>query len=61
MAKGTLRGIPGAVPGALDFPSGCRFHPRCPRASDLCRSEVPVLTRQGPDHVVACHHPEGAA
>jgi len=61
MAKGTLRGIPGAVPGALDFPSGCRFHPRCPRASDLCRSEVPVLTRQGPDHIVACHHPEGAA
>jgi oligopeptide/dipeptide ABC transporter ATP-binding protein len=61
MEKGTLRGIPGAVPGALDFPSGCRFHPRCPRASDLCRSEVPVLTRQGPDHIVACHHPEGAA
>ena len=61
MAKGTLSGIPGAVPGALDFPLGCRFHPRCPRASDLCRSEVPVLTRQAPDHVVACHHPEGAA
>lgn len=61
MAKGALRGIPGAVPGALNFPSGCRFHPRCPRASDLCRSEVPVLTRQGPDHVVACHHPEGVA
>ena len=61
MAKGTLRGIPGAVPGALDFPPGCRFHPRCPRASDLCRSEVPLLARRGAQHVVACHHPEGAA
>ncbi len=61
MARGALRGIPGAVPGALDFPPGCRFHPRCPRASDLCRREVPVVTRRGPDHVVACHHPEGAA
>lgn len=60
MAKGTLRGIPGAVPGALDFPPGCRFHPRCPRASDQCRSEVPVLVWHGANHVVACHHPEGA-
>ena len=61
MAKGALRGIPGAVPGALNFPSGCRFHPRCPRATDRCRSEVPVPTRRGPQHVVACHHPEGVA
>jgi oligopeptide/dipeptide ABC transporter ATP-binding protein len=61
MAKGTLRGIPGAVPGALDFPPGCRFHPRCPRASDRCHSEVPEPTRRGPHHVVACHHPEAAA
>lgn len=61
MAKGTLRGIPGAVPGALDFPPGCRFHPRCPRASVRCRSEVPALARHGARHVVACHHPEGAA
>lgn len=61
MVKGALRGIPGAVPGALDFPPGCRFHPRCPRASDPCRSEVPVPTRRGPHHVVACHHPEAAA
>lgn len=61
MAKATLRGIPGAVQGALDFPPGCRFHPRRPQASDRCRSEVPVPIRRGPDHVVACHHPEGAA
>lgn len=61
MAKGTLRGIPGTVPGALEFPQGCRFHPRCPRATDLCGSEVPMPIRRGPDHVVACHHPEGIA
>ncbi|MBL9074697.1 ABC transporter ATP-binding protein [Tabrizicola sp.] len=61
MAKGALRGIPGAVPGALDFPPGCRFHPRCPRASDLCHREAPGLIPRGPDHVTACHHPEGAA
>ena len=61
MTKGALHGIPGAVPGALDFPPGCRFHPRCPRATERCRSEVPLPIRRGPDHVVACHHPEGIA
>jgi len=59
MARGTLRGIPGAVPAALAFPPGCRFHPRCPRASDLCRTNAPTLTGTG--HRVACHHPGGAA
>jgi peptide/nickel transport system ATP-binding protein len=47
MAKGSLRGIPGASCPRLDYPPGCRFHPRCP-APDLCRSEVtPVRTRRG--------------
>lgn len=59
MARGTLRGIPGTVPGAAAFPPGCRFHPRCPRASDLCRTVVPPLTGTG--HRVACHHPGGPA
>jgi len=53
MAKGALQGIPGTVPGALAFPSGCRFHPRCPQAQALCRAEAP----QGNP---ACHFP-GAA
>lgn len=35
-------------------PSGCRFHPRCPLARDICRSERPLL-RGEPDHRVACH------
>lgn len=55
MAKGALSGIPGAVPSALAFPTGCRFHPRCARASDLCRSTVPPTDPRG-DGRVACHH-----
>jgi len=55
MAKGSLRGIPGAVPSALAMPAGCRFHPRCPRASDLCRSTVPRAEPHG-QGTVACHH-----
>jgi oligopeptide/dipeptide ABC transporter ATP-binding protein len=55
-----VRGIPGHIPSLLSPPNGCRFHPRCERASDLCRSEKPALRRQG-DHGVACHHPMGPA
>ncbi|HCY98919.1 MAG: ABC transporter [Rhodobacterales bacterium RIFCSPHIGHO2_02_FULL_62_130] len=60
MAKGALRGIPGAVPSALAFPAGCRFHPRCDRASDLCRKTVPTTGPRG-DGRVACHHPGALA
>jgi peptide/nickel transport system ATP-binding protein len=50
----TLRVIPGTVPDAARFPSGCRFHPRCPVAEKRCReSEPPVLTFDG-DHQVRC-------
>lgn len=35
--------IPGGVPDPLRFPTGCRFHPRCPLAVDRCRSEAPPL------------------
>jgi peptide/nickel transport system ATP-binding protein len=42
-------------------PTGCRFHPRCPRATDICRTTEPLLEAVEPDdaesHVVACHHP----
>ncbi len=53
--KGRRRIILGGdVPSPLDPPAGCKFHTRCPRAFDRCRSEVPVLTAYG-DHQVACH------
>ncbi|AWD22369.1 ABC transporter ATP-binding protein [Fuscovulum blasticum] len=56
MAKGSLTGIPGAVPSAAAFPAGCRFHPRCPRASDLCRNTPPMIVHRTAGQV-ACHHP----
>ena len=40
--------VKGELPSPINPPSGCRFHPRCPRASDLCRREEPVITRVGP-------------
>jgi oligopeptide/dipeptide ABC transporter ATP-binding protein len=45
--------IPGAVPPATDWPSGCRFHPRCPHAWDRCREE-PSLLAAGPDRWSRC-------
>jgi peptide/nickel transport system ATP-binding protein len=51
----TLEVIPGSPPDLLDPPAGCRFHPRCPMAMDVCREVVPPEVRF-PDGVrVACH------
>jgi oligopeptide/dipeptide ABC transporter ATP-binding protein len=47
--------ISGEVPSALDPPSGCRFHPRCPRAMARCSAEMPVRREVAPGHSVACH------
>ncbi len=49
--------IEGRVPDLVAPPRGCRFHPRCPRASDLCRSDKPAIQPAGPGQEVACHHP----
>jgi peptide/nickel transport system ATP-binding protein len=54
------RPIPGAVPLLGDLPPGCRFHPRCVRATDTCRSAAPPVRRLGAGHEVACHHPVAA-
>ncbi|GIX08982.1 ABC transporter ATP-binding protein [Elioraea sp.] len=56
-----IRGIPGEIPRLIDPPPGCRFHPRCERASALCRAERPAPERIGPAHSVRCHHRIGAA
>ncbi|HET6485762.1 MAG TPA: ABC transporter ATP-binding protein [Spirochaetia bacterium] len=45
---------PGAPPSLTDPPSGCRFHPRCPEAKELCHVRNPRLVRIGPRHRVAC-------
>ncbi len=50
-----LRSIPGSVPNLIEPPTGCRFHPRCPYAMPVCRTERPPMTLEGPDHAVACY------
>jgi peptide/nickel transport system ATP-binding protein len=52
-----LRGIPGDVPSLVTAPTGCRFHPRCPLASEVCAIARPPLSTRGPGHEVSCHHP----
>jgi oligopeptide transport system ATP-binding protein len=47
--------LTGEVPSALNPPTGCHFHPRCPFAMARCREEEPVLTEQSSGHTVACH------
>ncbi len=55
--KKPLYVIPGSVPNLLKPPPGCRFHPRCDRALEKCRSEMPPLNEVLPGHLVACHNP----
>ncbi len=47
----------GEVPSAAKPPSGCRFHTRCPFATDICSTLEPLLTSNGKTQV-ACHHPQ---
>ena len=47
--------LEGEIPSPLNPPSGCRFHTRCPHATDRCRQEQPGLKEQSPGHYAACH------
>jgi len=47
--------LKGEVPSAINIPSGCRFHPRCPKAFSKCPLEEPVLLEIEKNHFVACH------
>ncbi|MFF8229994.1 dipeptide/oligopeptide/nickel ABC transporter permease/ATP-binding protein [Streptomyces caelestis] len=55
-AQERMTQIKGVVPSPADFPAGCRFADRCPRASGVCRTAAPLLTGT-PAHTAACHHP----
>lgn len=50
----TLSYIPGTPPDLIDPPKGCRFHPRCHKVIDKCRTEEPPLLEMEPGHMVAC-------
>ena len=49
--------LAGDPPSPLAPPPGCAFHPRCPRARDICSREEPLLTEQRPGHLARCHFP----
>jgi oligopeptide/dipeptide ABC transporter ATP-binding protein len=49
--------VSGEPPNPINPPSGCVFHPRCPRATQVCREVEPPLVRYPNGHLAACHHP----
>ena len=51
-----LREISGVVPSIANYPSGCRFNPRCPAVTEVCRSVVPEATPLPAEGLVRCHH-----
>jgi len=53
-----LHTIPGSVPDLIDPPDGCRFHPRCVHAMEVCETVKPEPTRLTEEHWVACHWAE---
>jgi oligopeptide/dipeptide ABC transporter ATP-binding protein len=50
-----LSQLQGEPPSPIDPPSGCRFHPRCPLAQDICHTDAPGISRPGDEHIVTCH------
>jgi oligopeptide/dipeptide ABC transporter ATP-binding protein len=53
--RAVLRPIPGGIPALTSPPTGCRFHPRCSAALDLCSRQTPLPRTTAPGHSVACH------
>jgi peptide/nickel transport system ATP-binding protein len=55
------KGLEGAPPNLADPPPGCRFHPRCPLAMEVCSRSVPAMIGTAPGHRVACFAVNGSA
>jgi oligopeptide/dipeptide ABC transporter ATP-binding protein len=53
--KTTKPALPGDIPNAIDRPSGCHFHPRCPMAMPVCREREPAVVRLDGGRSVSCH------
>jgi oligopeptide transport system ATP-binding protein len=53
--------LEGDVPSPISPPTGCRFHPRCRYATEVCATEEPPLVAHGTGHFAACHHPLNVA
>ena len=53
--KKYVKGIPGLAPSPLNWPQGCRFHPRCPYATEKCKKVEPSMEEVQPGRFVACH------
>ena len=53
----SLNAIPGTVCNLFDPPPGCKFHPRCAKAQEVCRTETPRLEEKFPHSWAACHFP----
>ncbi len=53
--------LEGDVPSAADPPPGCRFHTRCPWATEICSRVEPPLADYGNGHLAACHHPQNVS
>ena len=50
-----LRSIPGLMPDPTALPQGCKFHPRCAKCMEICRTHEPSLINVGGSHVIKCH------
>jgi peptide/nickel transport system ATP-binding protein len=56
VGRSRLKEISGVVPSIADFPSGCRFHPRCDRMTGICKTTEPAVTALAGNGLVRCHH-----
>lgn len=59
VGRGELPGIPPEIPNLTDLPSGCKFHPRCPEATEICSQKEPELREIQEGRLTRCHHRGG--